>query len=66
MIDEKDYADRRQILIVRLLSIPRPRFFPRTVHRVLYLIAALDAEYTGEPINVCYKQLLNEYNDRTL
>ncbi len=60
-MDKADYARRRILLIQRLMSIPSPKFFPRSVRYVLMLIANLDAEYSGDTTEKCYQQLLNEY-----
>lgn len=63
-MDKIDYNRRRQLLIQRLLGIPTPKLFPRSVRKILKLIANLDAEYLGETMDLCYQRLLDDYKDK--
>ena len=63
-MDKIDYTRRRQLLIQRLMGIPNPKFFPRSVRKILKLIANLDAEYLGKTMDLCYQRLLDDYKDK--
>lgn len=63
-MDKSTYESHRSLLVQRLLAIPNPKFFPRSVNKVLRLIADLDAEYSGKSTEACYQQLLEEYKDK--
>lgn len=62
-MDKNDYSRRRQALVQRLMDIPNPKFFPRSVRKIQMLIANLDAEYSGETKEECYRRLQKEYKD---
>lgn len=63
-MDKSDYFRRRQALMQRLMDIPNPKFFPRSVRKIQMLIANLDAEYSGETIEECCRRLQKEYKDK--
>lgn len=60
---EKEYKQRRLLLQERFLAIPNPKVLRRTANKVLRMIAALDAEYSGQPEEDCYKQLIHELKE---
>lgn len=59
---EYEYRQRRMLLQERFLAIPNPKVLRHTANRVMRMIAALDAEYSGKSTEACYQQLLEEYN----
>lgn len=51
------------LLQERFLAIPNPKVLRRMANRVLRMIAALDAEYSGQPEEDCYEQLVRELKE---
>ena len=60
---EYEYRQRRLLLQERFLAIPNPKVLRRMANRVLRMIAALDAEYSGRSEEDCYQQLLHELKE---
>ena len=54
------------LLQERFLAIPNPTVLRRTANKVLRMIAALDAEYSGKSEENCYQQLLCELKENGL
>ena len=61
---EYEYRQRRMLLQERFLAIPNPKVLRRMASRVMRMIAALDAEYSGQPEEDCYQQLLHELKEK--
>ena len=52
------------LLQERFLAIPNPKVLRHTANRVMRMMAALDAEYTGQSEEDCYKQLIHELKEK--
>ena len=61
---ECEYILRRRLLQKRFLAIPNPKVLRRMANRVLRMIAALDAEYLGQPEEDCYNQLVKVLKEK--
>lgn len=59
-----EYRQRRLLLQERFLAIPNPKVLRRMANRVLRMIAALDAEYLGQPEEDCYNQLVKVLKEK--
>lgn len=51
------------LLQERFLAIPNPKVLRHTANRVIRMMAALDAEYSGQPEKDCHKQLIHELKE---
>jgi len=60
---EYEYRQRRMLLQERFLAIPNPKVLRHTANRVIRMMAALDAEYSGQPEEDCHKQLIHELKE---
>ena len=60
---EYEYRQRRLLLQERFLAIPNPKLLRHVTNKVLRMIAALDAEYSGESEENCYQQLIHELKE---
>ena len=63
---EYEYRQRRMLLQERFLAIPNPKLLRHVTNKVLRMIAALDAEYSGRSEENCYQQLLCELKENGL
>lgn len=61
---EYEYRQRRMLLQERFLAIPNPKVLRHTANRVMRMIAALDAEYSGQPEEDCYNQLVKVLKEK--
>ena len=52
------------LLQERFLAIPNPKVLRRMANRVLRMIAALDAEYSGQSEEDCYNQLVKVLKEK--
>ena len=60
---EYEYRQRRMLLQERFLAIPNPKLLRHVTNRVMRMMAALNAEYTGQPEEDCYNQLIRELKE---
>ena len=52
------------LLQERFLAIPNPKLLRHVTNKVLRMIAALDAEYSGQPEEDCYNQLVKVLKEK--
>ena len=59
---QQEYTAQRWLWANRLLNIPSPKLFPRTIRFHLLMIAKLDAQYLNVPIEECLRKAEKEFN----
>lgn len=52
------------LLQERFLAIPNPKVLRHTANRVIRMMAALDAEYSGQSEEDCYNQLVKVLKEK--
>ena len=58
---EEEYKEQRKIWIAKLISIRKPKFFPRCVNARIRGLAKLEADFHNMPYREAYNELYNRF-----